>query len=263
MRIAVVSGGFDPLHTGHINLLESASAFGDKLIVLVNSDDWLTRKKGRPFMPFEERSTIIQRMDMVDNVYGVDDKDGSVTRGLIDVRNAFGHDHEYIFCNGGDRGKDNIPEMEVEGYDFKFSVGGNHKANSSSWILKEWQYPTERRVWGEFSDLFQDDVVRVKELVIESGKGISYQRHFKRSEMWFISKGRLNVKHSFSTPENFQVHTIEKDQFFHVKQGDWHQAYNPFDEPCHIIEIQYGEECIEEDIERTEYFDPNNSIATK
>ena len=139
MRIAVVSGGFDPLHTGHINLLESASAFGDKLIVLVNSDDWLTRKKGRPFMPFEERSTIIQRMDMVDNVYGVDDKDGSVTRGLIDVRNAFGHDHEYIFCNGGDRGKDNIPEMEVEGYDFKFSVGGNHKANSSSWVLKEWR----------------------------------------------------------------------------------------------------------------------------
>jgi D-beta-D-heptose 7-phosphate kinase/D-beta-D-heptose 1-phosphate adenosyltransferase len=255
MRIAVVSGGFDPLHTGHINLLESASAFGDKLIVLVNSDDWLTRKKGRPFMPFEERSTIIQRMDMVDNVYGVDDKDGSVTRGLIDVRNAFGHDHEYIFCNGGDRGKDNIPEMEVEGYDFKFSVGGNHKANSSSWILKEWQYPTERRVWGEFSDLFQDDVVRVKELVIESGKGISYQRHFKRSEMWFISKGRLNVKHSFSTPENFQVHTIEKDQFFHVKQGDWHQAYNPFDEPCHIIEIQYGEETTEDDIERLEYYD--------
>ena len=208
MRIAVVSGGFDPLHTGHINLLESASAFGDKLIVLVNSDDWLTRKKGRPFMPFEERSTIIQRMDMVDNVYGVDDKDGSVTRGLIDVRNAFGHDHEYIFCNGGDRGKDNIPEMEVEGYDFKFSVGGNHKANSSSWILKEWQYPTERRVWGEFSDLFQDDVVRVKELVIESGKEISYQRHYKRSEMGLISKGRLNGKHSFSTPENLQVHSI-------------------------------------------------------
>ena len=255
MRIAVVSGGFDPLHTGHINLLESASAFGDKLIVLVNSDDWLTRKKGRPFMPFEERSTIIQRMDMVDNVYVVDDKDGSVTQGLIDVRNAFGHNHEYIFCNGGDRGKDNIPEMEVEGYDFKFSVGGDHKANSSSWILKEWKYPTERRVWGEFSDLFQDDVVRVKELVIEAGKGISYQRHFKRSEMWFISKGRLNVKHSFSTPDTFQVHTIEKDQFFHVKQGDWHQAFNPFDEPCHIIEIQYGEETSEDDIERLEYYD--------
>lgn len=255
MNIVVVSGGFDPLHSGHINLLASAKAFGDKLVVLVNSDEWLTRKKGRPFMPFEERSLIIQRMDMVDNVYAVDDEDGSVTKGLIQVRDAWGHQHNYIFCNGGDRGKDNIPEMQVDGYEFKFSVGGDNKANSSSWILKEWQYPTERRVWGEFSDLFQDDVVRVKELVIESGKGISYQRHFKRSEMWFISKGRLNVKHSFSTPETFQVHTIEKDQFFHVKQGDWHQAFNPFDEPCHIIEIQYGEETDEDDIERLEYYD--------
>ena len=70
MKIVVVSGGFDPLHTGHINLLESAAAYGDRLVVLVNSDDWLTRKKGRPFMPFEERATIIERMHMVDNVYG-------------------------------------------------------------------------------------------------------------------------------------------------------------------------------------------------
>ena len=94
MKIAVVSGGFDPLHSGHINLLESSAAFGDKLVVLVNSDDWLTRKKGRPFLPFEERATIVERMHMVSNVYGVDDKDGSVTKGLEEVRNAFGHDHD-------------------------------------------------------------------------------------------------------------------------------------------------------------------------
>lgn len=254
MRIAVVSGGFDPLHSGHINYLESAAAHGDKLVVLVNSDEWLTRKKGRPFMPFEERSLIIQRMDMVDNVYAVDDSDNSVTNGLVQVRDAFGHEHEYVFCNGGDRGKDNIPEMDVEGYDFEFAVGGDNKANSSSWILKEWAYPTERRVWGEFSDLFHDDVVRVKELVIEPGKGISYQRHFKRSEMWFVSKGMLNVKHSVGQPEHATIHTLTKDQFFHVKQGDWHQAFNPFAEPCHIIEIQYGEETSEEDIERLEYY---------
>ena len=254
MKIAVVSGGFDPLHSGHINLLESAAAYGDKLVVLLNSDDWLTRKKGRPFMPFEERATILERMHMVSNLYGVDDKDGTVTAGLKQVRDAFGHDHDYVFCNGGDRGKDNIPEMQVEGYEFVFSVGGDHKANSSSWILKEWKYPTERRVWGEFSDLFQDDVVRVKELIIEPGKGISYQRHFKRSEMWFVSKGMINIKHSFSSPEQHQIHTIQKDEFFHVKQGDWHQAFNPFDKPCHIIEIQYGEETNEEDIERLEYY---------
>ena len=257
MRIAVVSGGFDPLHSGHINYLEAATTYGDKLIVLVNSDEWLTRKKGRPFMPFEERSLIIQRMDMVDNVYAVNDKDDSVTAGLVQVRNAFGHQHEYVFCNGGDRGKDNIPEMAVEGYTFQFGIGGTNKANSSSWILKEWQYPTERRVWGEFSDLFQDEAVRVKELVIEAGKGISYQRHFKRSEMWFVSKGQCIVKHGrdTNTPDEYDIVNLKTDEVIHIKVGDWHQIVNKSDEPCHIIEIQYGEETNEDDIERLEYYD--------
>ena len=254
MKISVVSGGFDPLHSGHIHYLQSAAEHGDVLVVLVNSDEWLTRKKGRPFMPFVERSTIIERMDMVDKVFAVNDSDDSVTAGLEDVRDEYGHDHEYVFCNGGDRGKDNIPEMDVEGYEFEFAVGGDNKANSSSWILKEWQYPTVRRVWGEFSDLFHDDVVRVKELIIEPGKGISYQRHFKRSEMWFVSKGMINVKHAFRHHTAFSIHTLKKDELFHVRQGDWHQAYNPYDEPCHIIEIQYGEETNEDDIERLEYY---------
>ena len=89
-------------------------------------------------------------MEMVDYVYGVDDKDGSVTQGLIDVKNASRESGptEFVFCNGGDRGKDNIPEMEVEGYEFKFSVGGDNKANSSSWILKEWKYPNRTQSVG-------------------------------------------------------------------------------------------------------------------
>jgi len=255
MKISVVSGGFDPLHSGHINLLESAAAHGDILVVLLNSDDWLTRKKGRPFMPFEERALIIERMHMVDNVYGVDDNDNSVTKGLEQVRNAFGHDHDYVFCNGGDRGKDNIPEMQVDGYEFKFSVGGEHKANSSSWILKEWKYPTERRVWGEFSDLFQDDVVKVKELVVESGKGISYQKHFKRSEVWFVSKGSCKVKYAPKDPNDFTWTTLYQDDIFVVKANEYHQIVNSNEEPCHIIEIQYGKETTEDDIERLEYYD--------
>ena len=106
MKIAVVSGGFDPLHSGHINLLESAASYGDKLVVLLNSDEWLTRKKGRPFMPFEERATILERMEMVDYVYGVDDSDDSVNKGLQTIKDAFeGSGYtEFVFCNGGDRG---------------------------------------------------------------------------------------------------------------------------------------------------------------
>jgi mannose-6-phosphate isomerase-like protein (cupin superfamily) len=194
---------------------------------------------------------------MVDNVYAVDDKDNSVTPGLVQVRDAFGHHHEYVFCNGGDRGKDNIPEMAVEGYEFEFGVGGESKANSSSWILKEWKYPTERRVWGEFSDLFQDDAVRVKELIIEPGKGISYQRHFKRDEIWFVSKGECEIKHGIypKYPDNFALRTLRTDESFTVKRNEWHQIINKSTENCHIIEIQYGGDTHEDDIERLSYYD--------
>jgi len=259
MKVVVVSGGFDPLHSGHLNLLKSASVFGNKLVVLLNSDDWLTRKKGRPFMPFDERALILESMEVVDHVFGVDDADGSVTKGLESVKKSFegaSPNIEFVFCNGGDRGKDNIPEMEVDGYRFEFGVGGDNKANSSSWILKEWKYPTERRVWGEFSDLFIDDAVRVKELVIEPGKGISYQRHFKRSEHWFVSKGECVVKHGRDTDKSHEYDTInlKTDEQIHIRQGDWHQIINISEEPCHIIEIQYGEETSEDDIERLAYY---------
>ena len=252
----VVSGGFDPLHSGHLNLLREAKLLGEKLIVILNNDEWLTRKKGRPFMPFEERADIIQHIDIVDEVFAGGDDDGSVCTTLEHIRNAY-TGYNLVFANGGDRGKDNIPEMSVEGYEFVFGTGGTNKANSSSWILKEWKYPTERRVWGEFSDLFQDSAVKVKELVIEPGKGISYQRHFKRSEMWFVSKGECYVKHGLDTnnPKDFIITTLKTDEVIHIKKGDWHQIVNESDQPCHIIEIQYGEETTEDDIERLEYYD--------
>lgn len=254
MKISVVSGGFDPLHSGHINLIKSAKEYGDVLVVLLNSDNWLTRKKGKPFMPFVERRTILENMELVDAVISFNDDDETATQGLQAVKDMYGETEQYVFCNGGDRGKDNIPEMAVDGYEFVFSVGGDHKANSSSWILRDWKYPTEERVWGAFSELFCDDAVKVKELVIEPGQGISYQRHFKRSEIWFVSKGTLQVKHSFRHHTAYRIHTLKKDDVFTVYQGDWHQAYNTSDKPCHIIEIQFGSETSEDDIERLEYY---------
>ena len=254
--VVVVSGGFDPLHSGHLKLFREAKQLGDKLCVIVNSDEWLAKKKGRPFMPFEERADIISQLQDVDNVFGGGDEDGSVCRTLEGIKNAY-EGYNMIFCNGGDRTKDNIPEMAVEGYTFEFGVGGNNKSNSSSWILKEWKYPTERRVWGEFSDLFQDSAVKVKELIIESGKGISYQRHFKRDEIWFVSKGQCHIKFGKDTdkPEEFVESILHTDESFTVRAGEWHQIVNRDAEPCHIIEIQYGGETTEDDIERLEYYD--------
>ena len=102
--------------------------------------------------------------------------------------------------------------------------------------------------------MFQDEAVRVKELIIEPGKGISYQRHFKRSEISFYSKCECEIKYRASNPANFTVFTLKTDDNFHVKANEWHQVYNIKDEPCHIIEIQYGEETTEDDIERLEYY---------
>jgi len=260
-KVVVVSGGFDPLHSGHISYLKEARKLGSKLIVAVNSDDWLIRKKGRFFMPQTERAEIVKNLAFVDRVYAnkpEDDADGSC-KGVLRRLLTTLPDVDLIFANGGDRTKSNIPEMQINNkrLSFKFGVGGKDKKNSSSWILKEWKYFTEKRVWGEFSNLFEDEAVKVKELIIEPGQGISYQRHFKRSELWFVSKGVVNVKHALAAqgPKNPIVHTLKTDDQIHIRVGDWHQAYNPFSEPCHIIEIQYGEETNEDDIERLEYYD--------
>jgi len=251
MRIVICSGGYDPIHSGHIAYFLAARALGDKLIVGVNSDAWLVRKKGRPFMPVTERTAIIKNLKMVDGVVLFNDDDNTAIRAITAVRMLYPND-TIIFANGGDRTKENIPEMVVEGVEFVFGVGGENKINSSSWILKEFQYPKEERVWGNFSNLFQDENVKVKELVIAPKSGISYQRHFKRNELWYVSKGECFLKFADgNTPDDYgTLHLDPTSAPIVILAGDWHQAYNTSDKPCHIIEIQYGEETVEDDIER-------------
>jgi len=252
--IVLVTGGFDPLHSGHIAYFKSAKELGDKLIVALNSDEWLINKKGKFFMPFNERKSIVENISCVDSVIDFEDDElGSATNALIKIKKMHPND-QIIFANGGDRNKENIPEMSVDGIDFQFSVGGDNKMNSSSWILKNWQYYFEERLWGSFYNLFEEDQVKVKELIISPGKGMSFQKHFKRNEIWLVSHGSCVVNYSKSSPDNKQNIQLNKFDHYLVPVGEWHQITNPFDETCHLIEIQYGEECIEDDIERTEYY---------
>ena len=134
MKIVVVSGGFDPVHSGHIQLFNSAKAYGDYLIVGLNSDAWLQRKKGRAFMSFDERSTIVMNLKAVDEVMSFNDDDGSANDLLSKVKQKYGDEHQIVFANGGDRAPDNIPE-QVRGIHYIFGIGGDNKQNSSSCTL--------------------------------------------------------------------------------------------------------------------------------
>ena len=260
-KIPVVSGGFDPIHSGHINLLKAAAEVSgqNNVVVLLNSDEWLAKKKGKPFMPFAERKAILENLKMVARVVPFDDSDDSAREGLLKVRSLYPMD-DIVFCNGGDRTKDNIPEMTLDDIEFLFGVGGENKANSSSWILREAiAQESENRVWGSFHTLYQTKGCKVKELVIKPGCGISYQKHHYRSEIWFIRSGEAIVRYSDNDPAVSQKLKLYQDDIFVVREGMWHQLYNTSNEDVNIIEIQYGLQTSEDDIERLEYYD---NVAT-
>ena len=241
--IVVVSGGFDPVHSGHIKLIKEARLLGDMLIVGINSDEWLARKKGRAFMPWNERLCILNNLSSVDEVYTFDDEDNTAGHLLQQVRAHYPTDR-IIFANGGDRTQENIPEMSVPGVEFVFGVGGENKSNSSSWILQEWKAPKTERPWGYYRVLHEVSGTKVKELTVLPGQTLSMQRHRDRAEYWHVSEGRCVV-------EGEEKETrLEEHDSYQINTGEWHRLYNPFDQPCIIVEIQYGPACIEEDIER-------------
>ena len=134
LRIVVASGGFDPVHSGHISYLSAARALGDYLFVGVNSDEWLVRKKGYAFLPFEERRTIVGNLKSVDVTLPFDDTDDSARSLLEEIKHQYPQ-AEIIFANGGDRNNTNCREFNVSGVTFVFGVGGTDKLNSSSLIV--------------------------------------------------------------------------------------------------------------------------------
>jgi D-beta-D-heptose 7-phosphate kinase/D-beta-D-heptose 1-phosphate adenosyltransferase len=138
----IVSGGFDPLHEGHIALIGAAAKRGDGVILLLNSDGWLTRKKGRYFMNAKTRKAVCESLKGVIDVIEFDDADNTACDGIRLARQKY-PDAALVFANGGDRAKENTPEdgaCREHNVVMEFGVGGENKTNSSSRILNAWNW---------------------------------------------------------------------------------------------------------------------------
>ena len=139
-KIIILSGGFDPVHKGHIRMFKAASQIGD-VVVGANSDAWLIRKKGKYFMPFEERKEILDSIEYIDSVLSFNDNDNTACQLISDVKNKFKNEEvELFFGNGGDRTNETTPEME---FCEKNNIGliwdlGGGKIQSSSDLLKKY-----------------------------------------------------------------------------------------------------------------------------
>ena len=130
-KTVCVSGGFDPVHIGHLRMIQEAAKHGD-VVVIVNSDEWLMRKKGYIFMPFKERCEILQGFEATHSTTFVDDSDNSVCEALRRIKPDY-------FANGGDRKTDNTPEMNVcdeLGIGLLWNIGGG-KIQSSSTLVTD------------------------------------------------------------------------------------------------------------------------------
>ena len=151
--VIILSGGFDPIHKGHMRMFREASNLGHQVIVGLNSDAWLTRKKKKPFMKFYERKEILEGIKYISSVVKFNDDDDTANELISQVRSTynggmFNHtyedvnptgrsDYEIYFANGGDRGKDNVPEMDtcrLLDVTMLWGIGGG-KIQSSSWLI--------------------------------------------------------------------------------------------------------------------------------
>lgn len=244
MRTVAVSGGFDPLHVGHLRMFEAARKLGDHLTVILNNDNWLRKKKGFVFMPEQERAEIIRGLKCVNQVvitnHDAECADRSVCRelSLLDVD---------VFANGGDRVADNIPEVDLckrMGIAMVFNVGGG-KEQSSQWLTDQVRIAGIRteKPWGEYTLHAKGINYWVKKIRINPGGRTSLQKHAGRGELWMCIEGDITATvGEHKTPmELFKVTRFGKMVTHRLESVNGGT----------ILELAYGA-CDEADISRIE-----------
>lgn len=255
--VVAVSGGFDPIHIGHIRMFEEAKALGDKLVVILNNDNWFSIKGRTLFMPEKERKKIIESLKPVDRVilskhkfskkkYDKSTIEYSVCRELEELKPD-------IFANGGDRFKTDVPEVGVckkIGCKMVFNVGSSGKVQSSSWLLEKYLKKStdksENRPWGKYEVYVDDTNHKVKKLIVSPGAALSLQSHKRRAEHWVVVKGTAKVING----EN--ILTLHENESTYIPAKHKHQLINPTTKNLEIIEVQTGDYFGEDDIVRYE-----------
>jgi cytidyltransferase-like protein len=232
-----VSGGFDPLHVGHLALFSAAATRG-VLVVILNSDEWLRRKKGYCLMPWEDRAKILGALTTVSVVRSVDDTDGTVCEALRRIKPTY-------FAKSGDRTPETMPETELQtcqeiGTEILYNVCPHTPHSSSAIVAARNGEPAIWKKWGHYQVLDARESWKVKRLEVAPGQRLSLQRHEYRAEQWTVVQGSIEARVGYGV-----------GQSVHVPQGSWHQLINPDkSQAAVLIEVQYGTQCEEEDIER-------------
>lgn len=248
-EITLISGGFDPIHSGHVKLITHAGPAS--VVIALNSDEWLIRKKGNYFLPWEERASILMGMAKVHRVIEFDDSDDSACAAIQSLKDQY-PDSVISFHNGGDRTEGNVLEaLRFKGdphVKLYYGIGGK-KSNASSDILQRWvdvNKQTTERNWGEYNVLADYNTSKVKTLIVKPGESLSMQKHQFRSEHWFVAKGTATVRVGIGCSQ----YKVTEHNMITIKRGYWHQLSNDTDGELVIVEIQYGEKCEESDIAR-------------
>lgn len=243
--IIIVYGAFDPIHSGHIELFKNSKEVGDKLIVLLNSDSFLTKIKGKPFMDWTCRKIILSSIVYIDEVAGLDDRGGTICLGLRKIRKKY-PDNQIIFANGGDRKIDTTPEVSVckeLGIEMYWNMDSG-KTMSSSDLLLNYTHITKTRGWGSYTIIAQGDRYKVKELLIKPFRGITLQKHEFRSEHWTIVNGVATVLNGNKTS------IVRENESVFIPVGNIHRLRNNTTQSIKIIETQVGNYLEEDDIVR-------------